>query len=74
MRFEDLINDAYPELVDVFRFLFQEESLEGTNLERRIKQQASKGSSGAQVYTLKSSTQTPNKNLHRFEPEVLAKI
>ena len=37
LRYEDLCDNAEPNLIDAFRFILGAESIEGTNIERRIK-------------------------------------
>ena len=51
MTYEGLVARPKEELTDLFKFMYQTESLEGTVLEQRIAQQVEKGASRA--YTLK---------------------
>ena len=56
VRYEDLVTQKKEELMGVFSFLLDVETLEGTNAERRIDQVVAMGTSAAQTYKLKATT------------------
>ena len=61
VRFEDLITRQAETLIDVFRFLLNAPSIEGTVIEHRIKEMASKGKDGQPtVYALKKPQDKKN--------------
>ena len=43
VRYEDLVTDPEPRLVDCFKFLLEVQSIEGTVVEQRIKQVVESG-------------------------------
>ena len=54
VRFEDLLTDPIPHLNDVFRFIFGQESIEGTFLEKRIIEVTMQGTKSNTVYKPRS--------------------
>jgi hypothetical protein len=68
-RFEDLVTDPYPVLKELFEFLFGVENIEGTYLDKRIKQVLFKG---AQAYVPRKGG--INKNMDQYSPEQIALI
>ena len=62
MRYEDLVINKEYELVNMFKFLLDLDSLDGTNIERRIKEVVSLGEQSAMLYKLKSTTLRFNSN------------
>ena len=56
VRYEDLVREPKETLMGLMSFLLEQKDLSGTNVERRIEQVISKGSSAAQTYRLKSTT------------------
>ena len=65
-RYEDLVLDPEPALLECFRFLLDVHSLEGTVVEARIKAIAKQGPSSKTVYTLKNPNNILNKNAHMY--------
>lgn len=56
IRFEDLLSQPAVELDGLFKFLLDMDTLEGTNVERRINLAVDKGKEASQTYTLKKTT------------------
>ena len=56
MRYEDLKLNPVPVLEELFCFLLDTPSIEGTLVQRRIQEVASKGYAGQTAYKLKAST------------------
>lgn len=66
IRYEDLILDPKPVLMELFCFLLEVPSIAGTVVEKRIEDYCSKGSQAASVYKLKDGVaSTTNRNLSR---------
>ena len=63
LRYEDLKLRPEPVLLDLFRFLLDAESLEGTLCERRIKEVTATDFTTKTLYTLKSTS--TNLSRHR---------
>ena len=72
MRFEDLKLKPEPVLTDLFRFLLDAESLDGTLCERRIKEVAASGFSTKTAYALKSTSTSLCRNRHMYSEEQMA--
>ena len=62
IRYEDLVSNKEQELTNLFRFMLDAESLEGTNIQRRIKQVVKIGEEAALMYKLKATTLKFNSN------------
>lgn len=62
IRYEDMVLNPEPILIELFCFLLNVPSIEGTVVEKRIKDYCAKGSSAASVYKLKAD---PRNNLSR---------
>ena len=62
MRYEDLVLNPKPILNELFCFMFEVTSIEGTVLEKRIADYCVKGHSAAAAYKLKAQ---PTRNLSR---------
>ena len=69
-RYEDLVTDPEPVLNECFRFILDVPSIEGTVVEKRIKEVCMQGTAGKQVYEMKNSTINLNKNEHMYSPEL----
>lgn len=69
VRYEDLLIDPVPVLEELFCFLLEVPSVEGTVVQKRIRDSASKGTESKAVYKLKSNTKNFNKNEKNFSPE-----
>jgi Sulfotransferase domain len=67
VRFEDLLSDPATHLKEVFKFVFCEDKIEGTNLERRLNEVV-KGGNGCILYKLKAGGGSVNKHLDKFTP------
>ena len=74
MRYEDLKLNPVPALTELFCFLFDVETLEGTFAELRIKQVTAQGFSTKTAYKLKDTSLNLNRNLGEYSPEQLAYI
>ena len=75
-RFEDIIKDAKPVLMDVFQFSLDGRPVERTKVEAKIDFLMRKKAEGAiktQLYKPRDAS-SGNKNLHRFTEEQLAWI
>ena len=70
LRYEDLVLNPEPVLRELFRFLLEVPSIDGTVIEKRIVDYCEKGNSSAAVYKLKFD---PKSNLSRhfsvYSPE-----
>ena len=53
VRYEDLAREPKQTLMGLMSFLLERSDLSGTNIERRIEEVVSKGSSATQTYKLK---------------------
>ena len=62
LRYEDMVLNPRPVLNELFCFLLDVPSIEGTVVEKRIEQACTQGSEGARVYHLKAR---PKTNLSR---------
>merc|ERR1712061_212644 len=62
IRYEDLRNNPIPVLVELFKFLLDAPSIEGTVVEKRIHDEAGSGNSTKAIYKLKSSSTNLNRN------------
>lgn len=75
IRYEDLVSDPVPTLLELFEFLFEVPSLKGTVCEERIKQVTEKGTASSTVYKLKSSnTSKFNRSAHMYNTEQVLRI
>ena len=68
-RYEDLVLDPEPVLLECFRFLLDVHSLEGTVVEQRIKNISQQGFAAKSVYALKNTETNLNKNRHMYNEE-----
>jgi len=50
MRYEDMRREPFPVFVELFKFLFEVDSIEGTVCEKRLKELAFKGSNAGTTY------------------------
>lgn len=55
VRYEDLVKDPKPVLEDLFKFILEQDSLEGTFIEKRIKETVEKGEKATTMYKLKDN-------------------
>ena len=53
LRYEDLTDDPLPNLIEAFKFILGVDSIEGTNVERRIKEVVEQGTSKTRIYNMK---------------------
>mmetsp|Transcript_32980 Transcript_32980/g.23812 ORF Transcript_32980/g.23812 Transcript_32980/m.23812 type:complete len:97 (+) Transcript_32980:921-1211(+) len=74
VRFEDLRREPNQEMTNVFKFLLNVDSIEGTVLESRIDKLAVKDAKGAESYNRKYYGYDFNRNKHLFNEEQIAKI
>ena len=72
MRYEDLKLRPQPVLTDLFRFILNVDSLEGTLCERRIKEVTATGFSTKTIYALKSTSNSSCRNRHMYNEELMA--
>lgn len=68
-RYEDLRLDAAPVLNELFSFLLDVQSIEGTVVEKRIQDVAGSGHATKAVYTLKSTSTNLSRNAHMYSEE-----
>ena len=66
MRYEDLKVDPKPVLSDLFCFLLDVPSIEGTIVERRITEVTEAGFSNVTAYRLKSTASSLSRNNHMY--------
>ena len=74
LRYEDLVSDPEPVLFDLFKFLLDVESIEGTVIENRIKQVSMQGFQSKAVYTLKEAGKMVDKNIDMFPPDLVRQL
>ena len=66
LRYEDLLINPEPVLIECFQFLLDVPTIEGTVVEKRIKDISSSGFASKSVYKLKTSTKDLMKNSHMY--------
>ena len=72
VRYEDLVLNPLPVLTELFCFLLEVPSIEGTVVEKRLADYCAKGSQAAAVYNLKATgSRNLNKNVGFYSPEQL---
>ena len=69
LRYEDLKADPEPVLIDMFCFLLDVDSLEGTMCLRKIKEIAASGFSNKTAYVLKSTSTSLCRNRHMYSAQ-----
>jgi len=76
VRFEDMLLKPEQELEDMFKFILDLEDLEGTNVQRRIKEVIAMGAKAAALpnYKLKKDTGKFTANMKRYNEEELSYI
>ena len=74
VRFEDLRLNPTPALTDLFCFLLDVPSIEGTVAEQRIKLAVEQGSEKKTVYKLKSTSNNLNRNIGMYSEEQQARL
>ena len=77
IRFEDIVNDPIPVFKEMFKFLLDAPSIEGTVLEKRINEKCTHKSAPQAVYKLKagsSQNTVHNKNAHMYSEEQIARL
>ena len=72
IRFEDLLNEPEQSLSESFAFSLGVKSIEGLNIQERIKATLAQGSAAHTVYPLKDKKQTLNKHADRVDPKLYA--
>ena len=72
LRYEDLKLKPEPVLIELFRFLLDADSLQGTLCERRIKEVAALGFSTKTAYALKSTSNSLCRNRHMYNEQQMA--
>jgi hypothetical protein len=68
MRYEDTTNDAKRVITELFQFMLDQQTLEGTVLEKRINETTGESSDKRAIYGLKSNV-TLNRNIHLYNDE-----
>ena len=66
IRFEDLVNDPEPQLMNIMRFMIGEKDISGTNAERRVKEVIALGADATRTYKLKNTTNKFNGSAHAY--------
>lgn len=77
LRYEDLAENPKYVLTELFKFILEIETLEGTNIERRIEEVLSKGHSATKLYDLKQidkKVNKYNKHFHRYSEEQIKRV
>ena len=70
VRYEDLVLNPKPALLELFSFMLDVPSLEGTVCEKRIIDYCAKGSEAATVYKMKAQpTRNMSRNAGMYTPE-----
>ena len=70
LRYEDLVSNPKPVLLELFAFMLDVPSLEGTVCEKRIIDYCAKGSDAAAVYKMKAQpTRNLSRNAGMYTPE-----
>ena len=70
VRYEDLVIDPKPVLMELFAFMLEVSSIEGTIVEKRILDYCAKGNNAASVYKLKAQpTRNLSRNVNMYTPE-----
>ena len=68
-RYEDLRTDPVPLLNEIFRFILDVPSIDGTVVEKRIKDVAAEGSESKAIYKLKTTSTDMNRNAFMYSEE-----
>ena len=68
-RYEDLVTNQKDELMGMFSFLLDVETLEGTNAERRIDEVFEMGAAASATYKLKATTGKFDIHRYRYTEE-----
>lgn len=66
MRYEDLLLEPEPVLIECFKFLLDAPTIEGTIVEKRIQDIAREGFASKSVYKLKTKSNDLMKNMHMY--------
>lgn len=66
VRYEDLKSDPVPILKDLFKFMFDVQSIEGTVLEKRINEKCGLKNQPKALYKFKKSSNGFNSNSHLY--------
>ena len=74
VRFEDLRTEPEKVLGDVFRFLYEVESIKGTVLEKRILEKCCGENRPKPSYKLKSTSSSLSRHADLYNDELLAKM
>ena len=69
VRFEDMRTEPAKVLKDMFCFLYEVKSIEGTILEKRIDEKCAGGSGPKSAYKLKSTSSSLCRNAHMYTDE-----
>ena len=69
MRYEDLRNNPIPALIELFKFLLDVTTIEGTVVEKRIHDIARSGNRTKAIYKLKSSSTNLSRNVFMYSEE-----
>ena len=69
IRFEDLITDPLPVLLETMRFMLDVGSIEGTVVEQRVIQKTEGKVQPEPAYKLKTSTSKLNKSYDQYSDE-----
>jgi len=68
IRYEDLVEDPKPHLMNLMRYMINLKDLTGTNAERRVQEVLDKGKEATQVYSLKDNTLRFNTKGKMYSP------
>ena len=77
LRYEDLVMNPEPVLIECFQFLLDVPSIEGTVCEKRIKDICTNGFAGKALYALKNTSQNGqnlNRNKHMYSEQLKKEI
>ena len=69
IRYEDLKDNPVPVLTDLFKFLLDVESLDGTVCQRRIREVTQSGHTDKNAYKLKSTSASLCRNRNMYTEE-----
>jgi len=68
-RYEDMYLNPAAELEGIFKFILDLEDLEGTNVQRRIREVVAAGDKATQLYELKDTTGKMKANVDKYNEE-----
>ena len=71
VRYEDMRTNPESTMIEVFKFILDEPSLEGTVVEKRILDRCSLKNEPKSIYKLKSTSTNLSRNQELYTPELI---